>query len=350
MAIKTSIGKSMKSFIKVFSFHHIIVFFQDKFESWLARRIPKQAEHTLNSRNIMIYPTRFGLAYLFFVVLVFLLGTNYQNNIILLFSYLLASLFITIMLHSFYNINQLNIRSTAIVQGYVGDTLFIPLTIASQKESFDINVEFADKTIGNSKETVKQYQPGQHSIKLSYKAVKRGLINLGRVTVYSEYSLGIFKTKTVLNFGHQALVFPQPKALISAQFYQSAQHGETIFEQNYNTEAQGTEDFSELKSFVQGESRARIAWKQLAKGQGHFSKHYQTSQVQRQCLKLTEMPGNDLEIKLRHLSFLIAELTAKNQGFSLDLSCNTGQSALSIDYNSGVNHQQECLTALAMYS
>ncbi len=338
----------MTSFSKVYGFVHIKSFFQYKFESWLTRRIPQQTEHTLNSGNILIYPTRFGLAYLFFVVLTFLLGTNYQNNIILLFSYLLVSLFITVMLHSFYNFSQLNIRSKASVQGYVGDTLYIPVTISSNKVRFDINIEFSNKAFGCVKETVQQIQPGQHSIKLSYNTVQRGLINLGRLTVYSEYSLGIFKSKAILNFGHQALVFPKPKPIISKHSFEKSELGDSNTEQYY-INLPGTEDFAELKSFVQGESRARTAWKQLAKGQGHFSKHYQASYGHRQCLKLNDMPGHDIETKLSHLSFLVCDYTAKNQGFSLELSNNKSQSTIKVDYNLGVNHQQECLTALANY-
>jgi uncharacterized protein (DUF58 family) len=347
---KNFLGKLMASLLNFFGTQQIKLFFRANFERWLARRIPKQTEHTLSNSNIFIYPTRFGLAYLCFVVLVFLLGTNYQNNIILLLSYLLASFFITVMFHSFYNFTQLKLRSNPKHQGYVEDTIYIPITIFSQKERFNINVQFADKSTDKSHKTIEHILPGQLSIKLGCKADKRGLMNLGRLTVYSEYSLGLFKSKTVLNFGHQILIFPKPQPLVSANFYQNNQLDDSVEAQHNKTTSPGTEDFSELRSFVQGESRARTAWKQLAKGQGHFSKHYQTSQAQRQCLKLRDMPGNDIETKLSHLSFLVSEFTTQNQSFALELYSNKSQSDMNIDFNSGIHHQQKCLTALAMYS
>ena len=129
-------------------------FFQKHFERWLARRIPSQQEHQLNSRNIMIYPTRFGLAYLGFVVLVFLLGTNYQNNIILLFSYLLASLFISVMLHSFYNFSQLRFYSVAKQQGYAEEVLYFAIKITTEKTHYDINAHFTDKALNSQVEKI----------------------------------------------------------------------------------------------------------------------------------------------------------------------------------------------------
>ncbi len=322
---------------------------QKKFEHWLARRIPNREEHQLNSRNIMIYPTRFGLSYLAFVTLVFLLGTNYQNNIILLFSYLLGSLFISVMLHSFYNFSQLRFYSKAHQQGYAGDELHFPIQITADKMHYDINLHFSDLTINSRVEKVSQCQQGSQEINLVYKSSKRGKHALGRVTIFSEYSLGIFKSKTILDFGHYAIIFPKPARLIAGQYQLSAQSDEPSIESYQAATIVGTDDFSELKSFVRGESRARTAWKQLAKGQGHFSKHYQASQGQLKWLKLNEMPSIDVEKQLSYLSFLVNELSATNQAFGLSLSTDSTDTSMNIMPGTGFIHQQECLKALALY-
>lgn len=324
-------------------------FFHKNFERWLSKRIPKSKEHRLNSRNIMIYPTRFGLSYLGFVVLVFLLGTNYQNNIILLFSYLLASLFISVMLHSFYNFSQLCFYSVAKQQGYADEVLYFPMTITAEKRHYDINAHFTDRTLDSQVENIAQCPHGSEEIKLKYKPSKRGKHTLGRVTVFSEYSLGMFKSKTVLDFGHYAIIYPKPKRLIAGQHPSSAQSDEPSTESYQTANNVGNDDFSELKSFIRGESRARTAWKQLAKGQGHYSKHYQASQGQLQWLKLNDMPSNDVETQLAYLSFLIGDLTATNTKFGLALTADTTDKSMNIAPNTGFYHQQACLTALALY-
>jgi uncharacterized protein (DUF58 family) len=324
-------------------------FFNKNFERWLAKRIPTSHEHQLNSRNIMIYPSRFGLSYLGFVVLVFLLGTNYQNNIILLFSYLLASLFISVMLHSFYNFSQLRFYSRSKQQGYADEKLYFPITLTAEKTHYDINAHFTDRRLNSHTESVAQCLPGSEEIKLCYQSTTRGKHYLGRVTVFSEYSLGFFKSKTVLDFGHYAIVYPKAKSLIAGQYQFSAQPDDPNIESVQTANHVGTDDFSELRSFVRGESRARTAWKQLAKGQGHYSKHYQASQGQLQWLKLQDMPSNDIETQLAYLSFLIGELTASHQTFGLSLSAELSNESMNIAPNTGFNHQQACLTALALY-
>ena len=298
----------------------------------------------------MIYPTRFGLAYMGFVVLVFLLGTNYQNNIILLLSYLLASLFISVMLHSFYNFSQLRFYSMAKQQGYADETLYFPIKITAEKTHYDLNIHFTDGTLDSHLAKVSQCQQGSQEINLDYKSSKRGKHQLGRVTIFSEYSLGLFKSKTVLDFGHYAIIYPKAKSLIAGQYQLSTQPDEPSIDSYQTDNMVGTDDFSELKSFVRGESRARTAWKQLAKGQGHYSKHYQASQGKLQWLKLNEMPSNELETQLAYLSFLIGELTAKNQTFGLELAPEPANNSMNVPPNSGYMHQQACLTALALYS
>lgn len=336
-------------------FKPITSFFHHHFERWLARRIPSKRVHHLNSKNIMIYPTPFGLGYLVFIILLFLLGTNYQNNIILLFSYLLASLFISVMLHSFYNFSQLQFYSNKTQQGYAGDDINFPIFLTADKTHYDINIHFTQPKLKAHVERVTQCSQGTIEIKLPYKPTERGLFPLGRVTVFSEYSFGLFKSKTVLDFGHEVIVYPKPISLMAGQYQFSAQPEDTNIESYQSNNISGTDDFFELKTFVKGESRARTAWKQLAKGQGHYSKHYQASQGQLQWLSLEDMPSNDIETKLGYLSFLVDELSGTNQNFGLLLSPNNAKSTSNmrpdnIEPNSGLEHQQACLTALALYS
>lgn len=325
-------------------------FFSQQFERWLARRVPSQSEHQLNSKNIMIYPTRFGLGYIIFIILLFILGTNYQNNIILLFSYLLASLFISVMLHSFYNFSQLQFYSRKTQQGYAGESIRFPIYLTANKIHYDLNIHFTQAKLKTQIERVAQCTEGTQEISLAYKAEERGLFSLGRVTVFSEYSFGLFKSKAVLDFGHEAIVYPKPISLLAGQYQFSAQPEDTNFDSYQTNNTVGTDDFFELKTFIKGESRARTAWKQLAKGQGHYSKHYQASQGTLQWLSLDDMPSNDIETKLGYLCFLIDELSASNQKFGLLLSSKVSQDALNIEPSSGFEHQQACLTKLALYS
>ena len=331
---------------------------QHRFDRWLKKRVPSNTQHKLSNRNIFIMPTRFGFAYLIFVVVLFLLGTNYQNNIILLLSYLLASLFITVMLHSFYNFSQLCFSSINKQNVFANQTAYIPMQIYAQKVHFDINFHFVEQGSLSDKIKLTQCEIGENKVLLPIYAQQRGVFNLGRVKVFSEYSLGLFITWAMLDFSHQLIVFPQPKKMHNGHQFLSSNDDSVSSQQSYQSAKEGIDDFSELKNYIVGESQARVAWKQLARGQGKLTKHYQNQQGSLAWLKLCDMPSNDIEEKLRYLCFLIIEYSKKDQEFGLILSLGAPTLATqhnnnftsSISPNTGYKHQQQCLTALAEFS
>ncbi len=104
--------------------------------------------------------------------------------------------------------------------------------------------------------------------------------------------------------------------------------------------------FSELKEYVTGESRARVAWKQFARDQGKYTKHYQSQQGGSLWLNLADMPSHDIEMQLSFLSYLIVEYSNSKHVFGLKLG---GINNIKIEPNSGQEHQEECLNALAHY-
>jgi len=321
-----------------------------RFDRWLSRRVPSKFKHKLSNRNIFIMPTRFGFSYLLFVVLLFLLGTNYQNNIILLLCYLLASLFITVMMHSFYNFSQLTFSSKAKQSGFAKQVINFPITIVGHKDHFDINFQFADPQHTLKAVKLAECSAEPVEILLPWLAKQRGINDLGRVKVFSEYSLGLFITWSLLDFSHQAVVYPEPKRLPDNQQYLTGL-GDSDKDNGVSVQVNsGGDDYSELKNYVLGESKARIAWKQYARGQGKFSKNYQAQQGSLFWLKLSDMPSADLEIKLKYMCFLIIECSNDNRvfGLILDLPFSTESSTvIKIEPSSGYEHQENCLVALA---
>jgi len=337
--------------------------FIDKlFERWLSKRVPSNFTHTLSNRNIFIMPTKFGFAYLLFIVLLFMLGTNYQNNIILLFSYLLASLFITVMMHSFYNFSQIIFSSPAKQCAFVNQLANFPISINVKKNHYDLHIQFIRQhdrlkeksndslpTLWPQKVYIEQCNVGESQTLIPYFAIKRGVYNLGRVKVFSEYPLGLFITWAKLDFSHQLVVFPQPKKTRNSVNYLSGLDNGTGNNSAYKNS--GMDDFAELKNYIVGESKARVAWKQLARGQGKLSKHYDNQQGSLLWLKLSDMPSSKLETKLSYLCFLIVECSTRDREFGLllDVSEINNSSSIKIEPSSGFQHQQTCLTALAEF-
>jgi len=326
-------------------------FIDNRFERWLKRRVPSHACHQLSLQNIFIMPTKFGFSYLFFVFLLFLLATNYQNNIIMLMSYLLASFFITVMMHSFYNFSGLVFKSKANHSGFAKDIINLPITIIAKKKHFDLTLSFINASDNQQKIHLEQVDVGNTEINLPYMANHRGIINSGRIKISSEYSFGLFVSWAMLDFSHCITVYPQPKKITAHQYKMTGQDSLDQAAINQGNNTTGSDDFAELKNYVLGESKARTAWKQFARGQGRYTKHYQNHQGSTQWLKLEDMPGSDLEEQLSFLCYLVLEYSHSEQKVGLDLMLSGHRTAEcvsnKIEPNVGYEHQKACLTALA---
>lgn len=318
----------LKFFIK-----HLI---KRRLNRWLKRRIPAASQHKLSNRNIFIMPTRFGYLYLFFVVLLFLLATNYQNNVIMLLSYLMASLFITTMMHSFYNLSGIVLSSDKKIKGYAKQNISFPIKISARNKRVDLNFCFDDQQVTHLSKSV----TGEQTIYVSDFYDNRGVYHPGRLKVWSEYSLGLFITWTRIDFDHECTVYPEAIRLNNSLNSFTGSSKASSLLQNSKP---GTDDFFELKTHILGEPSSRIAWKQFARGQGLLTKHYQKEEGSIRWLKLTDMPNHGVEKQLQYLCFMVNEYNYAGQIFGLDLGHGE------ISPAQGEHHFKQCLMALAIY-
>nr|MBP8236720.1 DUF58 domain-containing protein [Pseudomonas sp.] len=74
---------------------------QPRWQRWLARRIPAASSVTLNQRRIFIVPSATGGAFALVLLLMLLAAINYQNSLAYGLTFLLMSLFIIAILHTY---------------------------------------------------------------------------------------------------------------------------------------------------------------------------------------------------------------------------------------------------------
>ena len=315
---------------------HINSFIQQRFDRWLRNRMPGAQRHLLSNRNIFIFPSKFGFCYLIFVLLLFLLGTNYQNNVVILLSYLLVSFFLTCMLHSFFNFSGMKIEGPSEVTGYAEDDVLIPLTFVSKQQRHHLVATINDYTA-----SVLLSTDQKSKLSVSFNANSRGVYNLPRVKISSEYAFGLFTTWTRLDFNCRCIIYPAPIKLNS--FKQKNNAVEALAMEN-GAVRPGIEDFAELKQYQKGEPLTRVAWKQMARGQGQLTKHYQEGASDTLWLDIKQMPAASVEEKLGMLCYLTLEYTHSGEVFGLNLGINN------IAPSSGAEHMNACLTALAKFN
>ena len=320
-------------------------YFTKKFNQWLELRVPVASEFELTNRNIFIFPTRFGLVYILVLFLLFLLGTNYQNNVIILLSYLMASFFITVKLTAFFNLKGLIISAQPYAQGFQGQDIPVNVTLSASSAKHGLTLGFKDQASTQLPYLVKNSssnsQKRSTQVTLYFHASKRGVISPGRIKVASEHAFGLFRVWSWLDFGHELVVYPHPNAIASKHLLAATNEAEAG-EQIVSNKA--GDEFKELATFIPGESMSRVAWKQLARGQGKLTKHYHQLTGQRRHLSLDILPPVSIEQKLSYLCYLVLQYSQASYSFGLSLP------HLHINAAQGEQHKQQCLRALAEFN
>jgi hypothetical protein len=362
---------------------------QRYWNKWLNKRIPAATQHHLNHYNIFIFPAKFGLLFLSLCVLLFLLGTNYQNNLMLLLCYFLLALFLVNLLASYINFARIDLKIGKCPEVFVGDNLHIPLWLNANNDGNYLTASStiatkgllhfkfqANKLKSTKKTKAKHDQQNTYvdadaftnPINLSQKCHQRGKLTLSRVTVESFYPLGLYRCWTHLAFTHQITVFPKPLPC-EIQLHVS-EHNSAKKSGDIANKQSGHDDFSHLKAYQQGEPLNHVAWKQLAKGRGMVSKQfssignyigwlklsaeYMNKTLSHPCIELdTALDKTRLDKAAFHkaalnkelgeLCYQVIELSRTQRTFGLDLG------AQCIAPNSGDGHRLACLHALAYF-
>jgi uncharacterized protein (DUF58 family) len=314
---------------------------QRGFSRWLADRLPSAPQQSLSHRNIFILPSAFGFAFIAFDFLLFLLATNYQNNLILLLSLVLASVFITSMLHSFYNLAGIQIKKMPNAgepydTGFADADIGIALQLTAERAKWALSFSFAGQAC-----YVLDTLTEQQLVYVPFRSTARGKFSLGRLTISSRYPLGLFHTWTRLDFALQVVVFPKPIPVAANFTAQSSTDAPPATDEPVN-KGQGDDEFYQLTAHQLGDSVARVAWKQLAKGQGWWSKQYHSAQSSPLWLVLAQMPARNVEQKLGCLVYLLLANERAGGYYGVDLDGKLIAPA------TGAAHLKHCLIAVAL--
>lgn len=317
---------------------------------WLNKRIPAAMQHSLNHKNIFIFPSKFGGLFLGLCFLLFLLGTNYQNNLMLLLCYFLLALFLVNLLASYVNFSRIHLQQGKSSQVFVGDNLHLSLWLNTDNErqhppdgllffKFKTNKEIKSRL----QNTVTKIDVNTHSnpVPLNYPCQQRGKLTLPRITVSSYFPLGLFKCWTHLAFNNDIMVYPKSIPCAINLHTREERNNDNTNQSGF--EQKGHDDFSHLKAYQAGEPLHHVAWKQLAKGRGMVSKQFSSLSKQTGWLKLPAVNNDGLETEISKLTFQVIELSRTEHVFGLDL----GKTCITPSH--GLAHFEACLTALALY-
>ncbi len=269
-----------------------------RYQLWIERRLPPIKKIRLDNRKLFIFPTRVGFFFFALIILLWLIATNFENNLVFAFTFLLVSLFVIGVFHTFLNLSGLLVEGGKATPGFAGKTVEFEYLLSQSGKRRRYSIEFSHP--GAEPVIVSLSGKEIKAIYLSIPVKKRGWFQAQRITVKSVYPLGLLKVWTYLKFDTLALVYPQ---LIDAPLpSQTAMgHGNNYLAQNHPAQNNGSEDFVGLEKYRLGESLRHVAWKQFAREQGLQTKHYTDVVDDEVWLDWDVLPGMDTEARLSRL-------------------------------------------------
>jgi uncharacterized protein (DUF58 family) len=308
---------------------------------WLDKRIPTTSSISLKHSSIFIFPSRFGATFLLLCLTLFLLGSNYQNNLMLILCYLFIGFFLVNLLASYRNFAKLTFKQGKLHPVFAGENAELPIWVSTNREQVkQPNGRLHIHLWGDKPSATFDLDAPDNPSIISMPCQTRGTVKLPRITFNSYYPFGLFRTWTHLSFAANQWVYPAPIVVSEPKAIETFTTTDTA---RANTSyVAGQDEFDSLKDYKIGEPLHHVAWKQVAKGRGMISKVFSSNQEAEVWLILNS--ANDIERQLSEFSYLVQELTQCGQRFGLNL----GHTIL--EPSSDEDHRKRCLEALAVYS
>lgn len=297
-------------------------------------RAPRPAsELVLTRRQVYILPTRHGI--LFGVVLLaMLLGAiNYANSLAYALTFLLASVAVVSILHTYRNLGGLTIRSAAPRSIFAGEEALFPLLVENGEGFPRLALTFESEGFT----TTVDLPPRETArVELRLPAERRGWRTLRRVTLSTRYPLGLFRAWSRLHLRQRCLVYPRPDP-----------HRELPPTEGAGGDGagsgQGGDEFAGLRGYRRGDPPQRLHWKALARGQGLVIKEFHAGGDRELWLRWEGAAPLPAEARLSRLCRWVLLAERQNLAFALALPGRV------IGPASGAGHVRRCLEALALY-
>ena len=307
-----------------------------RFNRWLKRRMPPANSMTLDQRKIFILPTRQGIYFAALVCAMVLAGINYQNSLVFALAFLLASLFMVAMLHTFRNLSGLTLAAGAARPAFAGEdaefTIVLKRLGDRTYEALQVGWNPAAMTLADL------IEDQELRVKSYVSARTRGRLNPGRLLIQTNYPLGLFRAWSWVDLDMMTLVYPRPVpgGEMPSAMSTSDEEGELVLRD-------GAEDFYGLREYQPGDRIRHIAWKAYARNEVLMTKQFAAYADRRVWLDWEQFSGLDREARLSRLCFWVLQLNSSNDEYGLRLP------GVEIDPSRGEAHRDAVLKTLALF-
>ena len=299
------------------------------------QRAPRAASFRLNRKNLYTFPHLTGFACLGLMAILWLLGTNYQNNLILALAYSVMSILVVAILHAYLNLAAMDVRWLGVQPTFAGQPVeaSVELCSANKQGCESVELRFA----GGELRQASLDSGAPQSVTLVCPAATRGYWRPGRLLVQSCFPLGIIRCWTWLNLDGVGVVYPAPRVVPEPLGAQADNLADGLRVET------GGEDFAGLRVYRPGDPMRHMAWKIFAQDKGLYCKEYSQPQGADTWLDWQSMAVQDTELRLSGLCYWALAYHAQQRPFGLRLP------GTEVPIDTGDTHLHQCLTALALF-
>jgi uncharacterized protein (DUF58 family) len=272
-------------------------------QRWMAQRFALDGSKQLYHKDILVFIHTDGYLYVMLIVLTFVAGTNYGNNLILALCFLLFSILLLSFYLAFSQLYGLKLALELPTLGQVGQ---------------DLDLKFILSPASGSSHVYLRCHYLQHAQKIALlktatcvhcveRPLRRGRYEFARFEVLSVYPFGIVKAFSFAYPRSELWIAPQALAvdLASDGWARSSSN------------QQGAENFDQLRPMQTGDALNRIAWQHYAKGKGLLVKLFEDQQQQSLTFAYQQMTAIGHEDKLSQLMYLVEQAYQQQAAFSL---------------------------------
>jgi uncharacterized protein (DUF58 family) len=308
---------------------------RQRFREWVNRRIPPARSVTLDQKRIFIFPSRAGFFFFACLLLMLLTAINYENNMSFALTFLLATLFVVGVLHTYANLSGLTIHAVRAQPAFPGQQSEFELLIerGKRRDHYGLHLAWPD----SSEALVNIVGEDTVQVRLHAPVGNRGWYNPGRLLLESTYPLGLLRCWTWIDLDLYALVYPQPLASPDLPGLASDQPDGT------SIPVAGKDDFYGFRDYRAGDSLRQVHWKGLARGQALQSKQYAAYADRSVWLDWDMFAGLGTEQRLSHLCYWALAFDREQLEYGLRLP------GCALEPGWGEQHREQVLRALALH-
>ncbi|MFT6433867.1 MAG: hypothetical protein ACJAVI_001910 [Candidatus Azotimanducaceae bacterium] len=309
--------------------------FSRTFAKWLDKRMPPANAVTLNQGNVFILPTREGVYFTFLIVFMVLAGINYQNSLVFGLAFLLFSMLMVSILHTYRNLSGITLQSAGSKPAFAGDDV-----------EFDVNLTRAGVRtyealqLGWQKNEVTEadlLEEEQCLVNLFLPTKQRGVLDPGRLLIQTRYPVGLFRAWSWVDLDMTVLVYPRP--VVAGPIpgaLSSSGEGDAL-------QRDGVDDFYGFRDYQSGDSLRHVAWKNYARSDDLLLKEFAAHVDRRIWIDWEYLAGDEVEVRLSKLCYWVVQLAATQDEYGLRLP------GTEVAPGRGLAHRNELLHQLATF-